>query len=153
MNGFASLLGINTSGNKTCFLGAMPEGIAVLVHGKEYFLRYADFPWFEYCNAVELRDMTADRWGVYWGALGIDLPLEALAEPGRFPKKIPVDAWLKARNRQATQTLGNIRSAEKTAASRRDGAKGGRPRQRKGRAPLPLAPTSPAPGRVIRGRR
>ena len=69
MNSFASMLGIGTSESKTCFLGTSPEGIAILVNGKEYFLRYVDFPWFEYCSARELRDMTADRWGVYWKAL------------------------------------------------------------------------------------
>ena len=131
MNNFATMLGINTSENKTCFLGTLPEGIAILVNGKEYFLRYTDFPWFEYCNAVELRDMTADRWGVYWNTLDIDLSIESLENPERFPEKISVAAWLRARNRRAAQTLGNIRSARKAATSRLNGTKGGRPRKKK----------------------
>ena len=117
MNSFAATLGLNTSKNKTCFLCTTSEGMAVLVNGKEYFLRYADFPWFEYCNAVELRDMTADRWGVYWNTLDIDLSIESLENPERFPEKISVDAWLRARNRRAAQTLGNIRSAKKAPVS------------------------------------
>jgi len=95
MNSFASMLGISISENKTCFLGTFPEGIAILVNGKEYFLKYTDFPWFEYCNAVELRDMTADRWGVYWNSLDIDLSIESLDEPERFPEKITVESWLR----------------------------------------------------------
>ena len=39
MKSFASMLGINTSEGKTCFLGTLPEEIAILVNGKEYFLR------------------------------------------------------------------------------------------------------------------
>ena len=88
MNSFAEMLGISTSGNKTCFLGTTDEGMAVLVNGRDYFLRYADFPWFEYCGATELRDVTSDRWGVYWNTLGIDLPIEALERPELFPEKI-----------------------------------------------------------------
>ena len=125
------MLGINTSEGKTCFLGTLPEEIAILVNGKEYFLRYTDFPWFEYCSALELRDMTADRWGVYWNALDIDLSIESLENPERFPEKFSVDAWLRARNRRAAQTLGNIRSARKAAACRHNGAKGGGPRKKK----------------------
>ena len=34
MNSFAEMLGINTSDNKTCFLGTTDEGMAVLENGK-----------------------------------------------------------------------------------------------------------------------
>ena len=77
MNSFAAMLGISTSGNKTCFVGTTDEGMAVLVNGRDFFLRYADFPWFEYCGAKELRDVTSDRWGVYWNT--------PRSSPRRFP--------------------------------------------------------------------
>ena len=129
MNSFAATLGLSTSGNETCFLGTTDEGMAVLVKGKEFFLRYTDFPWFEYCEIRELRDVTADRWGVYWNAIGIDLPIEALEAPGKFPVKVSVESWLKARNRNAARILGQVRTERKAAASRSNGSKGGRPRK------------------------
>jgi len=131
MNSFASMLGISISENKTCFLGASLEGIAILVNGKEYFLKYTDFPWFEYCSTLELRNMTADRWGVYWNALDIDLSIESIETPERFPEKISVDAWLNVRERNAARMLGSIRSTKKAASCRRNGKKGGRPLKKK----------------------
>ena len=61
MNSFAKMLGMPISAETTCFIGSFPDGIAVIVNGKEYFLRFTDFPWFEYCNVAELRDVTSDR--------------------------------------------------------------------------------------------
>ena len=129
MNSFAKMLGMPISAETTCFIGSFHDGIAVVVNGKEYFLRFTDFPWFEYCNVAELRDITSDRWGVYWKSLDIDLSIESIENPERFPEKISVDAWLKARQRNAARMLGDIRSAKKAAASRENGSKGGRPRK------------------------
>ena len=40
MNGFASRLGIDTSESRTCFLGAFPDGVAVLAWGDYGVSRY-----------------------------------------------------------------------------------------------------------------
>jgi hypothetical protein len=58
----------------------------VLVQNKEYFLPYNDFPWFrkatvEQILTVEL--LQEDH--LYWPALDVDLCLDSLAEPGKFP--------------------------------------------------------------------
>jgi hypothetical protein len=61
-------------------------GLWVLVQNKEYFLPYNDFPWFrkatvEQILTVEL--LQEDH--LYWPALDVDLCLDSLAEPGKFP--------------------------------------------------------------------
>ncbi len=129
MNSFAKMLGMPILANSTYYVGSFPDGMAIVVNGKEYFLRFTDFPWFEYCSVAELRDITSDKWGVYWNQLDIDLSIESIENPERFPEKISVDAWLKARQRNAARMLGSIKSAKKSAASRENGSKGGRPRK------------------------
>ena len=129
MNNSAKTPGTPISANETRYLGSSDTGIFVAVHGREFFLSFADFPWFEYCSTAELRGVTADRWGVYWEALDIDLPIEALENPERFPVKVSIDAWLKARARNAARAMGAIRTARKSAASRLNGQKGGRPKK------------------------
>ena len=130
MSNSAKTNGMNTLENKTYFIDATAEGVHIAVHGKQYFLKYTDFPWFEYCNAFELRGVTADRWGVYWNDLDIDLSIESIENPNEYPNAIPVETWLKVRARKAAATLGQIRSARKASASRANGAKGGRPKKK-----------------------
>ena len=48
MNSFAKTLGMPISTDTTCFVGLFSDGMTVVVNGKEYFLRFTDFPWFEY---------------------------------------------------------------------------------------------------------
>ena len=101
------MLGMPISTEMTCFIGSFPEGMSVVVNGRKYFLRYTDFPWFEYCSVAELRDVTSDRWGVYWNSLDIDLSTESLENPERFPEKISIDAWLRARQRNGADAWGD----------------------------------------------
>ena len=103
MNSFAQMLGMPISADTTCFVGSFSDGMAIVVNGKEYFLRYTDFPWFEYCSVAELRKITSDRWGVYWDLVDIDLSIESIENPEHFPEKIKL--FLETSNGSA-RTLG-----------------------------------------------
>ena len=61
-------------------------GLWVLVENKEYFLPYDDFPWFRKATVDQILNVELlhpDH--LYWPALDVDLCIDSLAEPGRFP--------------------------------------------------------------------
>ncbi len=62
------------------------HGFWILSDGKEYFLPFEDFPWFK--NKT-INDIThVERFGeehLYWEHLDIDLSLEMIEHPERFP--------------------------------------------------------------------
>jgi hypothetical protein len=61
-------------------------GLWVLVQNKEYFLAYADFPWFRHATVdqiLQVELLHGDH--LHWPALDVDLCVDCLTEPGRFP--------------------------------------------------------------------
>jgi hypothetical protein len=62
------------------------HGFWVCVAGHEHFLPFADFPWFEGApigKILNMRFLHSDP--LYWPDLDIDLSLESVAHPERFP--------------------------------------------------------------------
>lgn len=55
---------------------------------KEYFLSYEDFPWFKDARVSEICDVTF-RHGFHlrWEQLDVDLELDSLEHPERYPLK------------------------------------------------------------------
>jgi hypothetical protein len=61
-------------------------GIRVEVDGNSYFLRYAQFPWFRGANPQAVREVQLlgpDH--LQWPVLDIDLSLESIRNPERYP--------------------------------------------------------------------
>ena len=113
------------------FLGADASGFNIRIDDRKYRINFTDAPWFEYCTVGEMADFTADEWGVYWHAAEVDLCIESLEHPEKFPYKFSVENWLKNRTRKAAAVLGRVSTPRKAAASRRNGSKGGRPATKK----------------------
>lgn len=64
------------------------NGLWLLVDGKEYFLSYKDYPWFKKSTVAELHNVSLlHRHHLHWPDLDIDLDLDSLEHPGRYPLK------------------------------------------------------------------
>lgn len=62
------------------------HGIWLYAQGREYFLSFKDYPWFENSNIADV--CTVELLGdnhLHWPALDIDLELESLEQPGNYP--------------------------------------------------------------------
>ena len=63
-------------------------GVWMLVKGKEYFLSYKEFPWFSKATVEQVYNFELLHGRhLYWPDLDIDLALESLSSPEKFPLK------------------------------------------------------------------
>lgn len=67
------------------------HGIWLLTRDKELFLSYDDFPWFKDVpvkKILNVEEVTPDHY--YWPELDVDLSVEIIEHPERFPLKAKV---------------------------------------------------------------
>ena len=66
-------------------------GIWLYVKPKEYFMPYENFPWFKQAKISEIYDVNLLRGHhLRWPQLDIDLELESLEHPERYPLRYNV---------------------------------------------------------------
>jgi hypothetical protein len=66
------------------------RGFWLVVRGRKLFLSIRDFPWFEGVSISKLRNvMLHQAHHLYWPDLDVDLSLESIEHPGRFPLVTP----------------------------------------------------------------
>ncbi len=67
-----------------------PQGFALLVGGREFFVSFQDFPWF---RDASIRQITAvelpSPHHLHWPDLDVDLAVESLEHPERYPLVSP----------------------------------------------------------------
>ena len=79
---------LGTSTSRVEVLSVSPTGIWLYVKGKEYFLPYADFPWFKDARLSEIRKVRLlHGHHLFWGDLDVDLDLDSLEHSDRYPLK------------------------------------------------------------------
>jgi Protein of unknown function (DUF2442) len=63
-----------------------PFGVWVLVEDQEYFLNHKQYPWFKGASVEEVLDVESPRAGhLRWPLLDIDLHIDSLKNPERYP--------------------------------------------------------------------
>ena len=62
------------------------HGLWILSNEKEYFLSYEQFPWFKDKTINDITHVKSSGQGhLYWENLDVDLSLEMIEHPERFP--------------------------------------------------------------------
>ena len=80
----SSDLGKNTSNVEVQNIS--PFGIWIWVLGKEYFLSYEKFPWFKEAKISDIQTVKLQhRSSLHWPALDVDLAIESLSAPEKYP--------------------------------------------------------------------
>ena len=63
-----------------------PHGFWLLVQEREHFVPFKDFPWFRDASIAELMKVELPSpHHLYWSRLDVDLALESLDHPERYP--------------------------------------------------------------------
>ena len=82
--------GIGTSGVEISGISA--HGFWLLAGQEGIFLSYEDFPWFKDASVGSILNVKEPTPGhFYWSALDIDLGLESIRHPDRFPLRARVE--------------------------------------------------------------
>ena len=64
------------------------HGVWLLARGKELFMSYEDFPWFKEAPIGKVLNVEEPTPGhFYWPELDVDLGIESIEHPERFPLK------------------------------------------------------------------
>ncbi len=63
-----------------------PHGIWLLSKDEELFLPFNDFPWFKQASVAAIVEVQEESPGhFHWPTLDVDLSLESIRNPERFP--------------------------------------------------------------------
>ena len=126
------MLGISTI-DKPKVTSITPGSITVTLKGKEYYLPFSRYPWFEYCSIKELTNVIFDGIGLCWQHAVIDLELELIKDNQKEMNITSLQAWMANRKKAYSKRPGSIggrsRSLKKRKASKLNGKLGEHPKK------------------------
>ncbi|MEI6751620.1 MAG: DUF2442 domain-containing protein [Paludibacter sp.] len=62
------------------------DGIYLSVGGKDYFISYNRVPWFQNAKVCEVMNVSMmGRMGIRWEDLDVDLEIDSLTNPEKYP--------------------------------------------------------------------
>ena len=62
------------------------HGVWLLLQAREYFLSFENFPWFKNASVSAIHNVKLlNDHHLYWPDLDVDLAVESIEEPQRFP--------------------------------------------------------------------
>ncbi len=82
-----------------------PLGIWLFVKGKEYFLSYEDYPYFQDQTLSSIQDVQLlHGFHLYWPRLDVDLEIDNLEHPEKYPLRSVTASHIKSNtNRRAAR--------------------------------------------------
>jgi hypothetical protein len=90
-----------------------PSGFWLLVEGRERFVPFKDFPWFRDATIAELTHvLLPSPHHLYWPALDVDLAVESLEHPERYPLVSRVRPNKRLQPRKARRTRHRTRTRQ-----------------------------------------
>ncbi|MBO6572412.1 MAG: DUF2442 domain-containing protein [Balneola sp.] len=77
---------ITSTKHKTEVTNISSHGIWLFYERKEYFLPYSEFPWFKDAKVQHILNVeTPSENHFFWPDLDIDLSLDSINNPGKYP--------------------------------------------------------------------
>lgn len=105
--------------------------------GKVYRIDFDRYPYFRSCFLHEIYNVYASACGLHWPDANIELEIEYIENPPEDTSSVD-ENWWKEQRKHLLSRLGAVgglsKSPRKSAASRLNGAKGGRPHKKRNTA-------------------
>jgi hypothetical protein len=79
----------NTGNTSVKVISINSDGINITVSGKDYFISYNRVPWFRNAKESDIMNVTMfGRMGIRWEDLDVDLEIDSLEHPEKYPHVI-----------------------------------------------------------------